>query len=150
MRLVGSIQFDAHVQPICLPEQDQRFEGARCIISGWGKPAFVGNYSERMERVEVPVVNRDVCVQNLRDTHLGHFFRLDDSMLCAGGEEDADACRGDAGGPLVCLLTPYPLSHRGDAGGPLACRSADGSYVLAGVAAWSVGCSRHGVPSVYT
>ena len=52
-----------------------------------------GNFSERMERVEVPIVNRDVCVQNLRDTHLGHFFRLDDSMLCAGGERDADACR---------------------------------------------------------
>ena len=26
----------------------------------------------------------------------------------------------------------------------------DGSYVLAGVAAWSVGCGLHGVPSVYT
>ena len=46
-----------------------------------------------MERLEVPLVEQAVCNQNLRDTHLGHFFTLDDSMMCAGGEKDADACR---------------------------------------------------------
>ena len=48
------------------------------------------------------------------------------------------------------LTTVSAGVRQGDAGGPLACRSADGSYVLAGVAAWSVGCGQHGVPSVYT
>ena len=46
-----------------------------------------------MERIEVPVVDRNQCSQNLRNTHLGHFFHLGNNMLCAGGEEDADACR---------------------------------------------------------
>ena len=41
----------------------------------------------------MPVVDRNQCSQNLRDTHLGHFFHLGNNMLCAGGEEDADACR---------------------------------------------------------
>ena len=52
--------------------------------------------------------------------------------------------------PARQLTAVSATGRQGDAGGPLACRSADGSYVLAGVAAWSVGCSRHGVPSVYT
>ena len=42
MRLHEEIQFGPHVQPICLPEVGQRFDGARCLVSGWGKPAFVG------------------------------------------------------------------------------------------------------------
>ncbi|XP_037070557.1 transmembrane protease serine 6-like [Pollicipes pollicipes] len=130
IELERHLKFTPHIQPICLPKYNQKFTG-RCVVSGWAKPAFIGRYQERMEKLELPTVETPACESSLWETHLGHFFRLGESMLCAGGEKDADACRGDAGGAL-------------------ACPSADGTYVMAGVAAWSVGCAEQGVPSVYT
>ena len=29
-------------------------------------------------------------------------FTLDDSFVCAAGDQDKDVCEGDGGGPLVC------------------------------------------------
>ena len=31
-------------------------------------------------------------------------FTLDDSFVCAAGDQDKDVCEGDGGGPLVCKI----------------------------------------------
>ena len=104
------------------------------LCQGWGKEHFgpEAAWSVVMKEVALPMVSRAQCQTWLRKTKLGRRFRLHSSLLCAGGEEGQDACRGDGGGPLVC---PQP----GQAG-----------PVLVGVTSWGQGCGRPGKPGVYT
>ena len=65
----------------------------------------------------------------LRGTRLGPRFVLDAGFICAGGEENKDACKGDGGGPLVCEV--------------------NGISQLAGIVSWGIGCGQRNVPGVY-
>lgn len=62
-----------------------------------------GTYQTQLRKVELPLIDRDNCQNRLRTTKLGPYFQLHGSFICAGGEENRDTCRGDGGGPLVCL-----------------------------------------------
>merc|ERR1711890_208570 len=68
----------------------------------------------------------------LRTTRLGKRFQLDDSFICAGGQDGKDTCKGDGGSPLVCASKYDPYT-----------------YVQAGVVAWGIGCGEDNVPGVY-
>jgi len=129
-RFVDSQRYP-HISPICLPEAYSNFEGQTCHVTGWGKDAFgkIGNFQKILKKVEVPMVGKRTCEHALKDTRLGRSFRLHDGMICAGGEEGKDACKGDGGGPLVCRE--------------------GGRYQLAGVVSWGIGCGERGVPGVY-
>ena len=81
------------------------------------------------------MVANDQCQNMLRQTRLGRRFRLHSSFLCAGGEKDKDACRGDGGGPLVCPQEPD---------------NEDTLYTQVGIVAWGIGCGEENVPGVYT
>ena len=36
-----------HINPVCLPDRFENFNGRRCFVTGWGKDAFVGgNYQQ--------------------------------------------------------------------------------------------------------
>ena len=83
-----------HINPVCLPDRFENFNGRRCFVTGWGKDAFVGgNYQQVLKEVEVPVIPDGVCENNLRRTRLGPGFALHKGFLCAGGEEGKDACK---------------------------------------------------------
>jgi trypsin len=78
--------------------------------------------------VQVPVVAESTCRRLYDDVVAGSPYDPH-AMFCAGyvtapGEEGADACQGDAGGPLVV----------------------DGR--LAGIVSWGVGCGEY--PGFYT
>lgn len=51
--------------------------------------------------------------------------------MCAGGEENKDACYGDGGGPIVCK---DPLTSQ---------------YFQVGITAWGIGCGQKDHPGVY-
>lgn len=79
----------------------------RTVTLGWGNSLKGGLNSSVLLSVDVPVVRSEVCAQTLV---------VDDTKLCAGGEEGKDSCQGDSGGPLVV--------------------SRAGSDVLIGVTSW--------------
>ncbi|CAL4201714.1 unnamed protein product, partial [Meganyctiphanes norvegica] len=131
LQLVQPVEFQYHINSICLPSLGQTFWGQRCIATGWGKDSFTGNYQHIMKKVELPTVEHQQCQSYLRKTRLGQYFQLDDSFMCAGGEENKDACKGDGGGPLACQ------------------DPATGRYVLTGITAFGIGCGNKDVPGVY-
>ncbi|CAG0913587.1 unnamed protein product [Notodromas monacha] len=115
-----------HIDTICLPDYGQNFEGSYCTVTG-----KLGSYQEVLKRIDVPVVSNYECQHSLRDTKLGKYFRLHPSFICAGGEPEKDACKGDGGSPLVCF-DKYRQS-----------------YVQVGIVAWGIGCGQGGIPGVY-
>lgn len=82
--------------------------------------------------MQIPIIDKQNCEQELKTTRLGDAFTLHKSFICAGGEEGRDTCNGDGGGPLVC---PIPNTER---------------FVQVGVVSWGVGCGTEGIPGVYT
>ena len=108
--LKTNVVFTEVANTICLPPQDQPFDGKKCFATGWGKDVFGkdGEYQVILKKIELPTVPHDVCQQNLRKTRLGPRFSLHESFMCAGGEEGRDACKGDGGSPLVCPIEGQP------------------------------------------
>ncbi|CAH0730203.1 unnamed protein product, partial [Brenthis ino] len=124
-----------NVGVVCLPPQGLRAKaGSKCFASGWGKDKFgkEGNYQNIMKKVELPVVDRKVCQNNLRKTRLGSNFLLHTSFMCAGGEPGVDTCEGDGGSPLVC-----PIEFETE------------RYMQSGIVSWGIGCGQDGAPGVY-
>ena len=109
--LENDFELSDHIDRICLPEYQEKFEDrSECFVKGWGKENFGkdAEYQVVLKEVSLPVVPRDQCLDWLRATRLGRRFKLDQSFLCAGGEAGKDACRGDGGGPLVCPKKDNP------------------------------------------
>ncbi|XP_043504915.1 uncharacterized protein LOC122525937 [Polistes fuscatus] len=134
LKLDHPVDFDKnpHINPACLPDKRDDFNGARCWTTGWGKDAFgdFGKYQNILKEVDVPIVNNQLCESQMRRTRLGPSFNLHPGFICAGGEEGKDACKGDGGGPMVC--------------------ERHGQWQLAGVVSWGIGCGQAGVPGVYS
>ena len=121
-----------HISPICMPQSYDSFSGQRCYVAGWGKNAFghQGEYQSVLMKVDLPVLDTRICENQLKQTKLGYNFRLDRSMICAGGEPGKDACEGDGGSGLVC--------------------ESNGQWNVVGLVSWGLGCGQGGVPGVYT
>ncbi|CAL4074479.1 unnamed protein product, partial [Meganyctiphanes norvegica] len=134
LRLSTPVDFDTnpHVSPVCLPTSTSDYSNQICTVTGWGKDAFgtAGQFQRTLKEVELPVMEHQKCQNTLRGTRLGASFTLQEGMMCAGGEEDKDACKGDGGSPLVC-------------------QNSAGAYELAGLVSWGIGCGQKGIPGVY-
>lgn len=85
---------DEHIATVCLPPSYYTSSSKNCFATGWGKDVFgkEGKYSVIMKRVPLPIVPNNVCEASLRQTKLKEKFRLDNSFICAGGEEGVDTC----------------------------------------------------------
>lgn len=127
-------EWQDNIQPVCLPPANTQFDFSRCYATGWGKNKFGrdGIYQVILKKIDLPVVPRETCQQNLRTTRLGKYYKLHESFLCAGGEKDKDTCKGDGGSPLVC---PIPGTKN--------------RYYQAGIVAWGIGCGEENIPGVY-
>ncbi|XP_017886309.1 phenoloxidase-activating factor 2 [Ceratina calcarata] len=126
------ISTSPNINTACLPTA-QPASGTRCWVSGWGKDEFgtSGQYQSIMKEVDVPIVDQTVCENDLRTTRLGQSFVLNrNSFLCAGGEQNKDACTGDGGSPLVC-------------------QSGNAQWQVVGMVSWGIGCASRNVPGVY-
>lgn len=132
--LKDPVDIAENVDIICLPPQDLVPENSRCLASGWGKDVFgkEGKYQVILKKIDLPIVDRARCQEDLRKTRLGNYFELHESFICAGGEAGKDTCKGDGGSPLVC---PIPGQVN--------------KYYHAGIVAWGIGCGENQIPGVY-
>lgn len=123
----------ANIGFICLPVGKLKVDEKRCVASGWGRKAMAkGRISAVLRKVTMPLVARNKCQKALRATKLGKAFRLHRSFMCAGGEKNRDACKGDGGSPLIC-----PLEDEGR------------RFVQVGIVSWGIGCGANKTPGVY-
>ncbi|XP_063911668.1 phenoloxidase-activating factor 2-like [Zophobas morio] len=102
---------NTRLNSICLPKANQSFVGRRCLAVGWGENKDLK--SVPLTKVDIPVVDFQRCQTLLRKTELGEEFNLHSSFLCAGGEEGKDTCKGDGGGPLMCVGDDYQFVQTG-------------------------------------
>ncbi|EDX09159.1 phenoloxidase-activating factor 2 [Drosophila simulans] len=132
--LATPFELKSHIRTICLPSQGKSFDQKRCLVAGWGKVAFdAENYSNIQKKIELPMITRAQCQDQLRNTRLGVSFDLHASLICAGGEKDTGDCIGDGGSALFCPMDADPLR-----------------YEQAGIVNWGIGCREETVPAVYT
>ena len=73
--------------------QTLHFEISENLIDFFLTSGKEGRYQVILKKVDVPVVPRDACLQALRKTRLGPYFKLHESFICAGGERGKDTCK---------------------------------------------------------
>ena len=102
-----------NIQPISLPASEDSYDANDCIVNGFGNRG-----ARIMKQVKLSLIGNNQCQDLIRATpQKSARFRLDDSFVCAGGEEGKDVCEGDGGGPLVCNLKTkdkYVLTRAGN------------------------------------
>uniref|UniRef100_A0A8D0DJ78 Peptidase S1 domain-containing protein n=1 Tax=Salvator merianae TaxID=96440 RepID=A0A8D0DJ78_SALMN len=88
---------------------------------------------QTLQKLQVPIIDSRTCGELYR-TNMGDGLTpriIKEDMICAGFAEGLkDACKGDSGGPMVCLI-----GH---------------SWVLAGIVSWGEGCAIKNRPGVYS
>ena len=85
-----------------------------------------------MNQRTLPYIDKNECEQTLRKTLNESRFKLDESLICAGGGAKEDTCEGDGGGPLVCPMNKY-----------------QNRTVQIGITAGGIGCGKPGIPGLY-
>lgn len=103
--------------------------GKRCTVTGYGYELESGPAALRVRQTDLPIVSDQDC-QNKTSQALGKPFTLPASSFCAGGEIGQDACNGDGGSPLSCLV--------------------DGYYELTGIVSWGYKCGSKDLPGLYS
>lgn len=80
------VEITENVNIICLPNQDENFDSAKCVSSGWEKKFFdtKSKNPSILKRFDLPIVAHKICEKKLRETYLSEHFILHDSFICAG------------------------------------------------------------------
>ncbi|XP_063631851.1 phenoloxidase-activating enzyme-like [Cydia splendana] len=132
IRLAQMAPITDFIKPICLPTSDIAVEAPqqRMWTAGWGAINDTSSASDRLHHVDLPYVTLDSC-QAAYNTSNTRQIKLGQGQLCAGGEEGKDACKGDAGGPLM-----YARGYT--------------TEVVGIVSFGGIPCGKLGVPGVYT
>ncbi|XP_068410842.1 ovochymase-2 [Eschrichtius robustus] len=122
LKMAGAFHFDQSVGPVCLPEPGEQFEpGFICTTTGWGRLNEDGVVPQVLQEVNLPILTQDECITALLTLQKPISGR---TFLCTGFPDGGrDACQGDSGGSLMC-------------------RNKKGTWTLAGVTSWGLGCGR--------
>jgi len=125
---------DVHEGTVCLPDEYRSFRNQTAVVAGWGRTnkgasgeSVLDLMFAELEEVEVHECQRkyDSFLRNNRKK-----ARLTRKQLCAGNDQ-ADACAGDSGGPLLHL-------------------NSGGRWMVAGIVSFGPSSCAGRVPGVYT
>ncbi|KAF6204080.1 hypothetical protein GE061_002420 [Apolygus lucorum] len=129
LELDQPIQYDQHIVPICMPEDDDDFTGKVATVTGWGRLKYGGGVPSVLQEVQVPVMENNVCQEMFHTA--GHSKTILQSFICAGyANGQRDSCEGDSGGPLMV-------------------ERPNGRWVLAGTVSHGIKCAAPYLPGVY-
>jgi len=124
-----------HIRTICLATSLKSYDGRRCIVAGWGKIKLEDlDNSAILKKVELPVLNKNTCQEQLRNITLGCHYQLPESLICTGGGIGRYVCSGDGGSALFC---------------PIGCENSV-VYEQIGIVNWSIKCGQQNTPATYT
>jgi len=161
----------AAVGHVCLPSPLQELMAdTECVATGHGREFFkTGPYSRDLRKVNLAIRDSNECESTLNRELFNNKsinWKIHPSFLCAGGEQDADTCEGDGGGPLLCssnqLTTKTneeddPIFGDDDdddlfTNDEVDLRSANNrlEIVQVGVVAWGYECGKQNIPAVYS
>lgn len=168
LKLKSNVQYNAHVQPACLPRQgdalqddlvvtqemidngrpndaktNKPLQNINCYVAGWGyrQENKWTSLPDILQDAQVHLFLNETCEAAYTETH-------DDGSQTEYYRKEAMSCFGhEEGGIDAC---------QGDSGGPLICLERSDSLVeghmnpvLRGVVSWGEGCARKGKPGVY-
>ncbi|CAK8671722.1 unnamed protein product [Clavelina lepadiformis] len=135
VQLAGFVKDFEYARPACLPpllnftseQQMNRSNGhpgvaTSCISTGWGITRDIGASSNQLKEVALPIKPGAQCATY----HTYDWAKI----ICAGGRIRQDTCKGDSGGPFMCL-------------------NESGKWVLRGITSFGDDCGR-GRPGGYT
>ena len=108
IRMVAPAKLNPGVGVVCLPALagsnvfNADMYGQDATVIGWGRTKFdskgtfdhIGASTPIIRKVEVPIVSRAACRNRYRAAG------INSQHICAG-DENADSCKGDSGGPLL-------------------------------------------------
>lgn len=128
LKLARPVELSNQRRPICLGPKDFTEnllrESSASLVSGWGRLKFLGREATKLQKLEVPYVERTMCKQSSRE-------QVTRFMFCAGFQnEQKDSCQGDSGGP-------HASNYKG-------------TWFLTGIVSWGEECAKDGKYGVYT
>ncbi|XP_075938741.1 tryptase-2-like [Anarhichas minor] len=98
VKLKHPVTMTNKVKAVSLPRTDAPFSSSsQCWITGWGeiKRDTPLPSPETLQQLKISIIPHSDCKAKRPE--------LTADMLCAGGVDGKDTCKGDYGGPLVCL-----------------------------------------------
>ncbi|CAF95373.1 unnamed protein product, partial [Tetraodon nigroviridis] len=128
LKLAQPVELSHQRRPICLGPKDFTEtllrESTTSMVSGWGRIKFRGLEATKLQKLEVPYVDRTRCKQSSRE-------QVTRFMFCAGYQDmGKDACQGDSGGPHATKFKD--------------------TWFLTGIVSWGEECAKDGRYGVYT
>ncbi|XP_037041568.1 chymotrypsin-1-like [Bradysia coprophila] len=95
VKIRGSIQFNKHVKPIELDEEEVP-DGAVVQLTGWGRMEVGGGTPNQLQYANLTILGWDKC----NKTNLAKLELLHEGHICTVGVRGTGVCGGDSGGPL--------------------------------------------------
>ncbi|XP_052890973.1 transmembrane protease serine 9-like [Anopheles moucheti] len=127
--LNASVEYQATVQPVCLPEAQYELKShENMIATGWGAMVEANATSKQILKVlHLNRVEMSICKRELK-TEVNRDFELHESFVCANiNHKDKERpCKGDAGAPVVVEI-PRMVNR----------------YYLHGLVSWGYGCNQN-------
>ncbi|EFA07506.2 brachyurin [Tribolium castaneum] len=98
LRIADGVELNENINTVPLPSRadaEKDYLDDLATASGWGKDSDAAEtISDVLRSVQIPVGENGVC-------NLYYFGVIQDTHLCAHGDDGKSTCSGDSGGPLV-------------------------------------------------